>query len=275
MECIFCKQDSSTSKSIEHIVPESLGNKNNVLIKGIVCDKCNNYFALKIEKKVLESEFFKNFRFRNTIETKKRRIPKGEAIIPITASRGDIIFDKNNRINVILDEESFNLFKTGKVKQFYVQNISEYPKEDGFLSRLLAKMALEFLALRVIKSKNDHDLFVDEIQLDPLRNYARYNQKQENWVYHSRKIYEEDEKFYLKNGKTVDMVFECEFLPTELGEIYFVIAIKGIEFVLNMAGSSIDGYIDWLKHNNQKSPLYAKGKHFGYDLMPEFIKNKE
>lgn len=38
--CIFCNQDSTESKSIEHIIPESLGKDELILDKGIVCDKC-------------------------------------------------------------------------------------------------------------------------------------------------------------------------------------------------------------------------------------------
>ena len=72
MKCIFCKKDSSNSKSVEHIIPESLGNKSHILPKGIVCDSCNNYFAIKIEKKVLDKPYFKNVRYRNLITTKKR-----------------------------------------------------------------------------------------------------------------------------------------------------------------------------------------------------------
>ncbi len=40
MRYIFCKQEASTSKSVEHIIPESMGNKSNILKPGIVCDKC-------------------------------------------------------------------------------------------------------------------------------------------------------------------------------------------------------------------------------------------
>jgi len=36
MQCIFCHKDSSTSKSVEHIIPESLGNKHHFLPKGYV-----------------------------------------------------------------------------------------------------------------------------------------------------------------------------------------------------------------------------------------------
>ena len=48
MICIFCHKDSSTAKSVEHIIPESLGNKHHYLPKGYVCDECNHYFAIKI-----------------------------------------------------------------------------------------------------------------------------------------------------------------------------------------------------------------------------------
>ena len=43
--CMFCHKDSSSSKSVEHIIPESFGNKHHYLPKGYVCDKCNNYFS--------------------------------------------------------------------------------------------------------------------------------------------------------------------------------------------------------------------------------------
>jgi transcription elongation factor Elf1 len=274
MICIFCKQNSSSSISIEHIVPESLGNKQHILEKGIVCDKCNQYFALKIEKKVLETDFFTNIRFRNRIESKKRKIPKGKAIMPINNYEADIIIDKKNEVNVILDPENFELIIGGKIKHLIVPVNNDIPKNSKDVSRLLAKIGLEMLALRVIKDSEDHNDFANEIQLDPIRNYVRYNHKNENWVYHTRKLYEEDEKFYFKNGESADMIFECDFLPTKKTEIYFIIAFKGIEFTINMAGSSIEGYQEWLAENNNESPLYTKGKHFGYKLTPEFMKKK-
>lgn len=64
MRCIFCERDSSTSRSIEHIIPESLGNHEHVLERGVVCDGCNNYLARKIEEPVLSSGYFKNLRSR-------------------------------------------------------------------------------------------------------------------------------------------------------------------------------------------------------------------
>jgi hypothetical protein len=116
MKCIFCKEDSQNSKSVEHIVPESMGNKTHILAKGVVCDKCNQYFSRKVEKKVLEKSFFTNLRHRNGIESKKRKIPKGKAIIPITKYEADVILKKeNDPIEVILNEESFDLLRQGEI----------------------------------------------------------------------------------------------------------------------------------------------------------------
>ena len=36
------------TKSEEHIIPKSLGNDELILPKGIICDKCNNYFSTNI-----------------------------------------------------------------------------------------------------------------------------------------------------------------------------------------------------------------------------------
>ena len=76
MNCIFCKQDSTKSKSIEHVIPESLGNKTIVLPVGVVCDSCNNYFAVKVEGPLLGQVYFQHFRFNNFIPSKKKRIPR-------------------------------------------------------------------------------------------------------------------------------------------------------------------------------------------------------
>ncbi len=62
MRCIFCKGDSNQSRSVEHIIPEALGNIEHVLPRGIVCDTCNNYFARKVEGPLLETQWFRHAR---------------------------------------------------------------------------------------------------------------------------------------------------------------------------------------------------------------------
>lgn len=75
MRCIFCKQDSSTSVAVEHIIPESLGNIDHVLPVGVVCDGCNQYFARKVERQILETPMFRLLRADMAIPNKRGRIP--------------------------------------------------------------------------------------------------------------------------------------------------------------------------------------------------------
>ena len=60
MQCIFCHTDSSTSISVEHIIPESLGNKHHFLPKGYVCDECNHYFAISFFAKLFQNQQIKS-----------------------------------------------------------------------------------------------------------------------------------------------------------------------------------------------------------------------
>lgn len=75
MRCIFCKVDSSRSVSVEHIIPESMGNTDHVLPRGAVCDGCNGYFARKIEGPLLASPLFRQLRFGMQVANKRGRIP--------------------------------------------------------------------------------------------------------------------------------------------------------------------------------------------------------
>lgn len=75
VRCIFCKQDSSASRSVEHIIPESMGNVEHVLPIGVVCDGCNQYFARKVERPLLESPMFRLLRKDMSIPNKRGRMP--------------------------------------------------------------------------------------------------------------------------------------------------------------------------------------------------------
>ena len=75
MVCLFCKGSTETSVSIEHILPESLGNFEIVLPAGVVCDRCNNYFARKLEGPVLACGAFLEHRFAGCLPNKSGRVP--------------------------------------------------------------------------------------------------------------------------------------------------------------------------------------------------------
>ncbi len=75
MRCIFCKERSDGCISVEHILPESIGNKDALLPVGVVCDKCNNYLSREVERPLLESGILRLIRDERGIRSKRGRIP--------------------------------------------------------------------------------------------------------------------------------------------------------------------------------------------------------
>ena len=76
MKCIICDKENE-SQSIEHIVPESLGNKSYIMVKGSICDSCNRGFST-FEKKALGNSVLLMERARQGIPSKKGKTAKGE-----------------------------------------------------------------------------------------------------------------------------------------------------------------------------------------------------
>jgi HNH endonuclease len=70
-ECLFC--EAIAPSSVEHIIPESLGNDDFILIDEI-CFSCNNHFA-KIEEFVLQKTDIAIWRALLGIRSKKGKLP--------------------------------------------------------------------------------------------------------------------------------------------------------------------------------------------------------
>ena len=119
MNCIFCHKESSNSKSVEHIIPESLGNKHHFLPKGYVCDECNHYFAIKIENELLSQPYFVSMRFRNEILTKKGRNVKEKMMFLGALKSVEAILQttEDGRIISFYDEDLFDRVKNGEVNE--------------------------------------------------------------------------------------------------------------------------------------------------------------
>ena len=261
--CIFCKKDSSSSKSVEHIIPESLGNKSLILPKGIVCDSCNNYFARKVEKKVLEKPYFKNIRYRNFITTKRGRLVPDKTLFPHKdGGWANVWLDEKGFIIDSKDQHIFELIKDGKINKLVIPIIEQPKENDCEVSRFLAKVAIEFLTDRI---KNDDDWIeeiVTKVELDPLRNYARYGEGN-FWKYHQRRIYGQDARFLdpVYHPEPYEILHEMDILYTEEMVMYFVVVIMGIEFAINLAQSETDYFMSWLKKNNYVSPIKRFTEH--------------
>lgn len=268
MRCIFCKCDSTDSKSVEHIIPESLGNKSHILRPGIVCDKCNNYLSREVEKPFLEHDSIKGLRFEEGVLSKKGRIPPTNGVLidhqnlsPISLSRppefpGSILAQYPLFFEVLDDVRPS---ERGKIiiPKFDIS----MPLPSGMtLSRFVGKIALEVLALRLSEHPEGLDYLVDEVQLDDIRNHVRYG-KISNWPCSVRQIYDKNIPLLdNETGQLYQIMNEFDILLTEHSEYYLVLAIFGIEFAINLGGAEISGYYDWLRKNNEESPLYANSK---------------
>lgn len=256
MRCIFCKTDSSTSRSVEHIIPESLWNTKQILPPGVVCDKCNNYFARDIEKPFLESPSIRSLRFHQALPNKRGRVPEIDGIIlPSHAVRLQRYAKGPIAASIAVPTDAFEAIMQGRASTVVIPVTTDAPSER-VVSRFLAKIAIEALAQRVADHPGGIDYVVDENQFDPLRSFARLGQPRE-WPHHARRIYDADRPW--NDGSELDQqcVHEYDFLYTELGELYFVLALYGLELTINIGGPEIDGYRNWLKKNEDASPLYS------------------
>ena len=270
MNCIFCHKDSSNSKSIEHIIPESLGNKHHFLPKGYVCDECNNYFAIKVEKELLSQPYFISMRSRNEIQTKKGNLPRQKIVFPDIMKNTEVVLQTTRKgLTISLnDEKIFEAIKAGNIEKLMVPYIPEPEYPNKTMSRFLAKCAYEFFLFNM--GKENYDLCVQDLLckkydiLKKLREFARYG-KGECWQYSQRRIYSEGQIVYNPDNKKIyEKLNEMKFFIRDHknlpngdieAEIYFVVAIAGIEYAICISNPDISEYQQWIKEHNGLSPL--------------------
>ena len=128
---------------------------------------------------------------------------------------------------------------------------------DYVISRFIGKVGLEVLAHRFLNIFGNVDEIVDKPDLDELRQYVRLGDSKKIWPYSFRSIYPPDFIFYDGN-ESYQIMHEFDILITDQSEYYIVVVIFGDEYVLNLGGPEIEGYLYWLKRNSDHSPLYLR-----------------
>jgi hypothetical protein len=269
MHCIFCKNKSDNSKSKEHIVPESLGNEKHILPPGWVCDSCNNYLSRKIEAPFLETWYGTTSRFEMGIPSKKGRIPMATGFHPQSRSL----------VNLLMDKDGLSFFAANqKDESRFIKSIREQKKGSIYIpaagdpelsyetARFIGKVGLEILAYKWMNIEDWNEQVVNRIELNELRSYVRQGKPGFVWPVHIRRIYPANHEFSDKIDPSFQVLHEWDilFIPASsksdevFGEFYAVIAILGIEYAINLGGPELDGYIRWLKDNENKSYLYIE-----------------
>jgi len=252
--CVFCKGDSSASRSVEHILPESLGNVEHILPPGVVCDGCNNYFARGVEKPFLESPPISLLRFEQAVPSKRGKVPP--AIGVTFMERATVRREPDGSMSVEFGPNALRrVLETGKGTLIVSAYDDSLPNHD-VLSRFLAKVAVEALAGRLLGEEWVIEHLVNEPQLDPIRAHARYGNHGNEWPVHVRRIYPANWEWN-DQGDKHQVMHEWDILLTDWGEWFFVLAVFGLEMTINYGGPYIEGYRRWLEENGGKSPLYT------------------
>lgn len=291
MQCIFCHKDSSTSKSVEHIIPESLGNKEHILPKGYVCDTCNNYFSVKIEKELLAQPYFVSMRRRNDIRTKHGRFVKETFIFPSIMDISPVSFNPEEKIVYIENDNVVNAIISGNCKKAISLFYDASDTHNTLMSRFLAKCAYEYFLYNM--GKDNYDLCVQEYLgrgkdlLKELRKYARYGVGK-YWQYNQRRIYSEGDYFYNQNESICyEILHEMKLFVKEHkhfqngnveAEIYFVMAIAGIEYAICLSDPDISEYQKWVEKHKGLSPLKDDAEMLSFslsDINPMLIKKDD
>ncbi len=262
MNCIFCKSESASSRSVEHIIPESIGNLEHVLPAGVVCDTCNSYFSTKVEKPLLDTPYMRDMCFRAQITNKKGHLPFVTGLhlqsrLPVAVYPN---MDGEGLSIASLYQNDEQRWIRSVLTSGHGSLLIPIPAEPGeqLLSRFVAKVALEALALRLIDVDGWNNEIIEKCELDPLREYARRG-KGPFWPLNTRRIHPADFLFVEAEKEPYEVIHEWTFLYTLQHELYFVLSLFGNEYAINMGGPEIDGYRRWLSEHGDRSPLYPEG----------------
>jgi len=225
-----------------------------VLPKGVVCDGCNNYFAKAVEKPFLESAGVKALRFHESLKSKKGRVPPIDGILAPGVKVRVTRHPRSDMTSIDVPEEAVRSLLQKSSGVLILP--TEGPMPTGpVVSRFLAKIALESMAARLLGHPEGLAYLSDEPQLDAIRDHARRG-RTPAWPVHIRRIYPSEASVPSEDGPQ-QVVHESDFLVTDANEWYFVLAVFGTEFAINIGGPHLDGYRRWLDENDGASILYS------------------
>lgn len=175
-KCIFCLREGDLFHTIEHIIPESMGNTTDIL-DGAICDQCQNYFGKEIENYILSKTPFGFWRTMAGIKNKKGRIPSynptqdpkgGGKLLDFHSATdsGFVVHPADNESVIEIEFENEELIKKVICGQKTDFKVVLTPKALVYMGRFLGKIALEYWY------KNfGNDVFRKDF--DDLRNYCR------------------------------------------------------------------------------------------------------
>ena len=164
--CLYKCQSDSDSTQIYHVYPQSASNLQVVLESGIVCDKCNAYFA-KLENYFVHYQPGASAKLLALKQTKKGKQPTFESNAGLaTRTRTD----EGLTLNIPFSDIRYEI----KEDRSIVFNLAARgrPFDAAKISRVLGKIAIEFVSVQGPYPGLNLDAYSSEY--DALRHYVRF-----------------------------------------------------------------------------------------------------
>lgn len=174
--CIWCLRQTPdvAFSSVSHVLPKCVGNeRQQILPKGVVCDKCNNYFGQQTEPALLNDPIFhiiavvlrfqhpgKNKLFRTRIFDEQHRPVKGEHQ---TLHCDTEISDRGIILHIDYSTK-------GQISKSYEL------KDLAFLSRAVHKICFESLAWGLFVKGWHKEIDLFDSGFDVVRKWTRYGE---------------------------------------------------------------------------------------------------
>lgn len=249
--CIFCDKPNDAT-SIEHIIPESFGNKTYLIERSAVCDKCNADFS-SFERKALSNSVFTLERARYGIVTKKGKYVTGN--IGKLSFEGDKNFIKNQLSIKGVNSENFKNFnsETG----FGELHVETFDKSEESACKLALKIGLESIY-------TSREKIFEKYNFSELKSYlTKLNNKP--WPF-LMSDFEENfisvPQFKMKYDLKTFNHCELKFIEIDESTLLFKFKFGSISIVVNL----LSRQFDWSKKFVDKDKLSQ--------IYPKHFRNK-
>ena len=139
--CLFCRGTDGGFSSVEHIIPESLGNTELILPAGVVCNDCNNGVCAQLDHALLNFYPIAMLRTLQGIPTKSGSLPSvhfdnGSVI---TRAPGDVVIQLDSR----RWDKSTTIRDDGQVQGGFRGQKAFPPSQVAMVHRAIVKVAVE------------------------------------------------------------------------------------------------------------------------------------
>lgn len=222
--CLFCNSNGPFS-TVEHVIPESLGN-DDLLLRDEVCDVCQRYFGTQIEQFVLDKTPIAFWRTFFRIKNKKRRYPSVDISQPkrqkglypaVHESHDNIGFSAHEDGSISVEINDPDLIKElldGKRTNF---RLVFTPKVLHMLGRFFCKVGIEILCLNDNQQARSHPLAA-------AAKYARFGDSDELWpVFHfSNGSLQDVKRFTADGSELIEEVVCYSYSVLEVGQQYLL-----------------------------------------------------